>query len=85
MSAREIRSVVEDMMRGIRFNLVQTGATTVEMFEPLSKRIHDLGWHLQLASNGVPDLIFRNQGAGFAPLGGTIVPAGTLQPRGRKY
>jgi D-galactarolactone isomerase len=35
-------------VRGIRFNLVQAGATTVEMIEPLSKRVHELGWHIQL-------------------------------------
>src|SRR6185436_18447163 len=34
--------------RGIRFNLAQAGATTPEMIEPLSKRIHDLGWHIQV-------------------------------------
>ncbi len=44
-------------VRGIRFNLVQTGATTVEMFEPLSKRIHDLGWHVQL--NLKPELLVQ--------------------------
>jgi predicted TIM-barrel fold metal-dependent hydrolase len=35
-------------VRGIRFNLVQAGATTVEMIEPLAKRVTDLGWHVQL-------------------------------------
>jgi predicted TIM-barrel fold metal-dependent hydrolase len=35
-------------VRGIRFNLVQAGATTVEMLEPLSRRVHELGWHIQL-------------------------------------
>jgi D-galactarolactone isomerase len=35
-------------IRGIRFNLVQSGATTIEMLEPLSKRVNDLGWHVQL-------------------------------------
>ncbi|HEV2546346.1 MAG TPA: amidohydrolase family protein [Stellaceae bacterium] len=35
-------------VRGIRFNLVQAGATTVEMLEPLSKRVHELGWHIQI-------------------------------------
>jgi D-galactarolactone isomerase len=34
-------------VRGIRFNLVQKGATSVEMIEPLSKRVEPLGWHLQ--------------------------------------
>src|SRR5271156_6690778 len=35
-------------MRGIRFNLVQSGATTIDMLEPLSSRVNDLGWHVQL-------------------------------------
>jgi predicted TIM-barrel fold metal-dependent hydrolase len=35
-------------IRGIRFNLVQAGATTVEMLEPLSKRVNDMGWHVQI-------------------------------------
>ena len=35
-------------VRGIRFNLVQTGATTPEMLEPLSRRVHALGWHCQV-------------------------------------
>lgn len=39
-------------IRGIRFNLVQAGATTVEMLEPLSKRIADLGWHVQIHQLG---------------------------------
>lgn len=39
-------------IRGIRFNLVQSGATTVEMLEPLSKRVADLGWHVQIHQMG---------------------------------
>ena len=35
-------------IRGIRFNLVQAGATTVEMLEPLSRRVNELGWHVQI-------------------------------------
>ena len=35
-------------IRGIRFNLVQSGATTIDMLEPLSRRANDLGWHVQL-------------------------------------
>ena len=34
--------------RGIRFNLAQAGATTQEMIEPLSKRVNELGWHIQI-------------------------------------
>jgi predicted TIM-barrel fold metal-dependent hydrolase len=51
-------------VRGIRFNLVQSGATTIDMIEPLSKRINDLGWHVQIHMLGgqiveVADLLQR--------------------------
>lgn len=39
-------------VRGIRFNLVQKGATTVEMVEPLARRVHELGWHIQVHALG---------------------------------
>jgi D-galactarolactone isomerase len=39
-------------VRGIRFNLVQAGATTVDMLEPLSKRVANLGWHVQIHQTG---------------------------------
>jgi D-galactarolactone isomerase len=45
-------------MRGIRFNLVQSGATTIDMLEPLSKRVNDLGWHVQIHMLG--DQIVEN-------------------------
>jgi predicted TIM-barrel fold metal-dependent hydrolase len=35
-------------VRGIRFNLSQSGATTLEMVEPLAKRVARLGWHIQV-------------------------------------
>ena len=44
---------------GIRFNLVQSGATTVEMLEPLSKRVDALGWHVQIHMLG--DQILQTQ------------------------
>jgi predicted TIM-barrel fold metal-dependent hydrolase len=40
-------------VRGIRFNLAQAGATTPEMIEPLSKRVNDLGWHIQINAPAV--------------------------------
>jgi predicted TIM-barrel fold metal-dependent hydrolase len=51
-------------VRGIRFNLVQAGATTVDMLEPLSKRVNDLGWHVQIHMRGdqiaqIEDLLMR--------------------------
>jgi D-galactarolactone isomerase len=45
-------------MRGIRFNLVQSGATTLDMLEPLSKRVNDFGWHVQIHMLG--DQIVEN-------------------------
>jgi len=51
-------------IRGIRFNLVQAGATTAEMIEPLSRRVNDLGWHIQIHMKGeqiagIEDLLLR--------------------------
>jgi D-galactarolactone isomerase len=34
--------------RGIRFNLAQAGATTPDMLLPLSQRVNELGWHIQI-------------------------------------
>ncbi|WP_407524447.1 amidohydrolase family protein [Methylobacterium oryzisoli] len=39
-------------VRGIRFNLAQAGATTLEMLEPLSRRVDELGWHCQINMPG---------------------------------
>jgi D-galactarolactone isomerase len=51
-------------VRGIRFNLVQSGATTAEMIEPLARRVNDLGWHIQIHMKGeqiaaIEDLLLR--------------------------
>ena len=39
-------------IRGIRFNLAQAGATTLDMLEPLSRRVDALGWHCQVNMDG---------------------------------
>jgi predicted TIM-barrel fold metal-dependent hydrolase len=39
-------------IRGIRFNLAQAGATTLDMLEPLSQRVDALGWHCQINMPG---------------------------------
>jgi len=44
----ELKRLNDQGIRGIRFNLVQSGATTIDMLEPLSKRVNDLGWHVQI-------------------------------------
>lgn len=45
---QELRRMHEAGVRGIRFNLVQAGATTQEMVEPLSRRVAEMGWHCQM-------------------------------------
>ena len=60
----ELKRMNDLGIRGIRFNLVQAGATTVEMLEPLSKRVNDLGWHTQIHMKGeqiaaIEDLLLR--------------------------
>jgi predicted TIM-barrel fold metal-dependent hydrolase len=44
----ELKTLAVAGVRGIRFNLSPAGATTIDMVEPLSKRVNDLGWHIQL-------------------------------------
>jgi len=48
VSTDELKRMHAAGVRGIRFNLAQAGATTPEMIEPLSRRINDLGWHIQV-------------------------------------
>ena len=60
----ELKRMNDLGIRGIRFNLVQAGATTVDMIEPLSKRVNDLGWHIQIHMKGeqiagIEDLLLR--------------------------
>jgi D-galactarolactone isomerase len=51
----ELKRMHDLGVRGIRFNLAQAGATTPEMIEPLSKRVNELGWHIQI--NASPAVI----------------------------
>ena len=46
----ELKSLNEGGIRGIRFTLSnpKVAVVTVDMIEPLAKRIADLGWHIQL-------------------------------------
>ena len=46
----ELKRMHGEGARGIRFNLAQAGATTPEMIEPLSKRVNELGWHIQISA-----------------------------------
>ncbi len=64
VSDAELKRLAGLGARGIRFNLVQAGATSVDMIEPLSKRVNDLGWHVQIHMLGdqivqIEDLLLR--------------------------
>jgi predicted TIM-barrel fold metal-dependent hydrolase len=48
VSDAELKRMDAASVRGIRFNLAQGGATTLDMVEPLAKRIAKLGWHIQV-------------------------------------
>ena len=48
VSDAELQQLAGHGVCGIRFNLVQKGATSLQMMEPLAKRVHDLGWHVQI-------------------------------------
>jgi predicted TIM-barrel fold metal-dependent hydrolase len=53
----ELKALSGGGIRGIRFSITDpaTAATSIDMIEPLSKRVHALGWHVQI--NMGPDQI----------------------------
>jgi predicted TIM-barrel fold metal-dependent hydrolase len=48
VSDAELKRMNDLGVRGIRFNLAQAFATTPDMLEPLSKRVNEFGWHIQI-------------------------------------
>lgn len=44
----QVRALHAGGVRGVRFNLVQAGATTPHMLAPVAARIAALGWHVQV-------------------------------------
>lgn len=48
----ELKRMHDLGVRGIRFNLAQAGATTLDMLEPLSQRVDAMGWHCQVNMPG---------------------------------
>ncbi|MGZ5137490.1 MAG: amidohydrolase family protein, partial [Burkholderiales bacterium] len=57
----ELKSLHDGGIRGIRFTVGQpkTAVVTIDMIEPLARRIADLGWHVQL--NMESDQIVENE------------------------
>ncbi|TPG46391.1 2-pyrone-4,6-dicarboxylate hydrolase [Roseomonas nepalensis] len=66
----DLKAMQEAGVRGIRFNLVQAGVTTIEMLEPLAVRVAPLGWHVQV--HMLADQIAENE-ALFARLPAPVV------------
>jgi predicted TIM-barrel fold metal-dependent hydrolase len=50
----ELKAFAEGGIRGIRFTQFDpaSATTTFDMIEPLAKRVHDLGWHVQIHMRG---------------------------------
>ena len=50
----ELKMLNEGGIRGIRFTQADPGAstTTIDMIEPLSRRVNELGWHVQIHMRG---------------------------------
>src|SRR5580704_8926344 len=46
----ELKMLADGGIRGIRFSLAdpRSAPTSIEMIEPLSKRVNELGWHVQI-------------------------------------
>ncbi len=86
VSDDELKRLAALGISGIRFNPVQAGATTVDMLEPLSKRVNDLGWHVQIHMLGdqiakIEDLLQRLPSPiVFDHMGRLAQPAGVEHP-----
>jgi len=83
----ELKSLNDAGIRGIRFSLGGANAVvTWDMVEPLSKRVNELGWHVQFNVDGDDivthtDLLRRLPSqAVFDHLGHPPLPAGTDHP-----
>jgi D-galactarolactone isomerase len=87
ISDAELKSFNDAGIRGIRFSLGGTNAVvTWDMVEPLSKRVNELGWHLQFNVEGDDiaahaDLLRRLPSQTvFDHLGHPALPAGVDHP-----
>jgi len=82
----ELRRLSGLGVRGIRFNLNNPGPATVDMIEPLSRRVNDLGWHIQISASAkqivaMEDLLMRVPSpVTFDHFGHPLPPASTDDP-----
>jgi predicted TIM-barrel fold metal-dependent hydrolase len=59
VSDAELKRLADSGIRGIRFNLAVGAVTTIDMIEPLAKRVQALNWHVQI--NMPPDQLAGSQ------------------------
>ena len=54
VTVNELRQLADGGIRGIRFTQFDpaTAVTTIDMIEPLAKRVNELGWHVQIHMRG---------------------------------
>jgi len=54
VSDAELKALDQGGIRGIRFTQFDpaTATTTIDMIEPLSRRVNELGWHVQIHTRG---------------------------------
>jgi D-galactarolactone isomerase len=54
VSDAELQDLDDRGIRGIRFTQFDpaTAVTTIDMIEPLARRVHELGWHVQIHMRG---------------------------------
>jgi len=54
VSDAELKALDHGGVRGVRFTQFDpaSAVTTIDMIEPLAKRVHDLGWHVQIHMRG---------------------------------
>ena len=87
VSDADLKKMHDGGIRGIRFsNPNPKGLVTVDMIDPLAKRVADFGWHIQF--NMSSDLILANESLLmglptkiiFDHLGHMLPPAGVNQP-----
>ena len=60
VSDDELKRLAAAGVRGVRFNLANPGATTIEMLEPVAKRVAPLGWHIQFNMSADTTLAARD-------------------------
>ena len=62
----ELKTLADGGIRGIRFSLTdpRNAPTSIEMIEPLSKRVNAMGWHVQI--NMTPIRSWRRRICGIA-------------------